>query len=263
MDEDGERQQHDEDDAEEPATGQQGGGELVAAIVNVGQGIVSVAVIVTLSALLAFYFLRDGGRLWAHVAAHVRPELAPQVDAAARQAADVLGGYMIGTGLISLVGAGSQLIIMLILGIPLALPVFVLSFILCFIPYVGGFISTGLALLLTVAFGSPQDIVVMAIWTVVFNIVTGNIVGPLVYGKAVSLHPAVVLLAVPAGAAIAGILGMFLVVPALGVVAATWRTVLAVVGQRRQEMEGTAPPPAASEAPLTEASPGPAGAPAG
>jgi hypothetical protein len=39
-----------------------------------------------------------------------------------------------------------------------------------------------------------------------------------------------VLVAIPAGAAVAGILGMFVVVPAIGVVAATWRTVLAVMG---------------------------------
>jgi predicted PurR-regulated permease PerM len=66
----------------------------------------------------------------------------------------------------------------------------------------------------------------MAIWTVVFNIVQGNIVAPLVYSRSISLHPAVVLMATPAGAAIAGMLGMFLVVPVVGIVAATWRTVL-------------------------------------
>ena len=45
---------------------------------------------------------------------------------------------MIGTGAISFVGAASQFVIMVVLGIPLALPVFVLSFFLCFIPYIGG-----------------------------------------------------------------------------------------------------------------------------
>jgi predicted PurR-regulated permease PerM len=45
----------------------------------------------------------------------------------------------------------------------------------------------------------------------------------------VSLHPAVVLMAIPAAGAVAGILGMFLVVPALGVVAVTWRPVLALL----------------------------------
>jgi predicted PurR-regulated permease PerM len=137
---------------------------------------------------------------------------------------------MIGTAAISGVGAASQWLIMVVLGIPLALPVAVLSFILCFIPYVGGFLSTGIAFLLAVAYGSPLDIGIMVIWTVVFNIVQGNIVSPLVYGRTVSLHPAVVLMAIPAAGAIAGILGMFLVVPALGVVAATWRPVLALIG---------------------------------
>ena len=38
----------------------------------------------------------------------------------------------------------------------------------------------------------------------------GNIVTPLVYRRAVHLHPAVILLAIPAGGALAGIIGMFL-----------------------------------------------------
>jgi len=66
----------------------------------------------------------------------------------------------------------------------------------------------------------------------VFNIVTGNIVSPIVYGKTVHLHPAVVLVAIPAGSAIAGVLGMFFVVPAIGVVAVTWRSVLVLMGAR-------------------------------
>ena len=141
---------------------------------------------------------------------------------------------MIGTGAISFVGAASQLVIMLVLGIPLALPVFVLSFFLCFIPYIGGFVSTGIALLITVAVGSPFDVGVMIVWTLVFNIVTGNIVTPLVYGRMVHLHPAVVLVAIPGGAAVAGMLGMFIVVPVMAVVASTWRTVLSVIGTHRQ-----------------------------
>jgi predicted PurR-regulated permease PerM len=70
----------------------------------------------------------------------------------------------------------------------------------------------------------------MLIFTLVFNIVAGNIVAPLVYGKAVNIHPAVVLMAIPAGSAIGGILGMFLVVPVVGIVATSWRTVLRVFG---------------------------------
>ena len=127
---------------------------------------------------------------------------------------------MLGTAAISFVGAASQAVIMVLLGLPHVLPVFVLSFFLCFIPYIGGYISTGIAFLITIAVGTPLEIAIMFTWTMVFNIVQGNVIAPVVYSRTVHIHPAVVLLAVPAGAAIAGIPGMFIAVPAIGVVAA-------------------------------------------
>jgi predicted PurR-regulated permease PerM len=75
----------------------------------------------------------------------------------------------------------------------------------------------------------------MLIYTVVFNIVQGNFVTPLVYGRTLSLHPAVILLAIPAGNEVAGILGMFLVVPFVAIVAATWRTALETIDPHAPE----------------------------
>ena len=102
---------------------------------------------------------------------------------------------------------------------------------------------------IAVAVGTPTDIVLMAIYTLVFNIVQGNFVAPLVYGKTVSLHPAIVLLAIPAGGQIAGVIGMFLIVPFLGVVAVTWRLVLHVFDpdDTPPVMEG--PPPRVADTP--------------
>ncbi len=211
-----------------------GARQALELIISLGESAATMGVIVLLGTLLTFYLLRDGGGLWDRLIRRVPSDAVTEVDAAGTRAAEVLGGYMFGTAVISLVGAASQLVIMVVLGIPLALPVFVLSFFLCFIPYIGGFVSTGIAFLLTVAFGSPADILIMGVWTIVFNIVTGNIVAPVVYGRTVHIHPAIVLVAIPAGAAVAGMLGMFIVVPVLGVVAATWRTVLAIMGLRRE-----------------------------
>jgi predicted PurR-regulated permease PerM len=186
--------------------------------------------IVLLSVLLAFYFLRDGAGLRDRVLSRAQGDVARQLTAAGERAFEVLGGYMIGTAAISFVGAASQLVIMVVLGLPLALPVFVLSFFGGFIPYIGSLLTTGVAFLIAVAVGEPIDILVMAIWTLVFNLVQGNIVGPLVYGRTTHIHPAIVLVAIPAGAAIAGIPGMFIAVPAIGVVATTWRTLLSLMG---------------------------------
>jgi predicted PurR-regulated permease PerM len=204
---------------------------VVGAINAIIGGLAELGVVLILGVLLTFYFLRDGHRLWAHLLTRLSPWRRKEVGAAGARSVGVLGGYMAGTAIVSLVGAISQYAIMTILGIPYAAPIAILSFFLCFIPYIGGFITTGLAFFITVATGSATDVAIMAVWTVVFNIVQGNIVSPLVYGKTVQLHPAIVLLAIPAGGQIAGIIGMFLVVPFLGVVATTWRTVLRAAGE--------------------------------
>ena len=205
------------------------GSGAAASVISAVSAAATLGVILLLATLLTFYFLRDGAKLWHRLTGRLEEPRGSAVDAAGAKAAGVLGGYMVGTGAISIFGALTQLLIMVVLGIPLAVPLAVLSFFGGFIPYIGSFITTGLAFLVTVATGDTTDIIVMLIFTVVFNIVQGNVVAPLVYGKAVNLHPAVVLMAIPAGNEIAGITGMFLVVPILGVVAATWRTVLAAV----------------------------------
>jgi predicted PurR-regulated permease PerM len=215
-------------------------GALVALVGKFGVGIVStigsalsnlagIAVIILLAILLTYYFMRDGPAAWQHFLARLEPGRRSHVEAAGRRSFSVLGGYMVGTGAISIFGAVTQFLIMTILGLPYALPLAVLAFFGGFIPYIGSIITTGLAFLVTVETGTPTDIAIMAIFTVVFNIVQGNFVAPIVYSKVVSLHPAVVLVAIPAGNEIAGVIGMFLVVPFLGVFAAVWRTVLRVL----------------------------------
>jgi predicted PurR-regulated permease PerM len=198
----------------------------VAALAAIG----ILALLLIISTVLCFYFLKDGSRAWAAVLARIPAARRGEIGAAGERAVGVLGGYMIATGVISAFAAATQFAIMFLLGIPLALPLAVLAFFGGFIPYVGSLLTTLAAFLVTVAVGTPEQIAIMAAWTIVFNIVQGNVVAPLVYGRAVNIHPAVVLLALPAGSAVAGVIGMFLAVPFIGVVAATWRTVLQVFG---------------------------------
>ena len=219
-----------------------GAAQTGQAILELVDQLAAVVTVTLLGILLTFYFLRDGGRLWEGVTPHLQPEAEPQVRAAGARAFAVLGGYMTGTGAISFVGAASQWVIMVVLGLPLAFPVFVISFFLGYIPYLGGLVSTGIAFLIAVAVGDPIDVVVMGIWTIVFNLVAGNVVSPLVYERTVHIHPAIVLVAIPAGSAIAGPIGMFVAVPAIGIVAATWRTAVALMSDSRaRELAEQAP----------------------
>ncbi len=220
------------------------GSDAVSAGVEAGSQLISgwndelvgLAVMVILAVLLTFYFLRDGAGLWEALMSHVPADAAAELSAAGGRAFGVLGGYMLGTGAISLVGAASQAVIMWVLGMPLVMPIFVLSLFGGFIPYIGSALTTALAFLVAVSTGDSVDIIVMGIWTLVFNVVQGNVVAPLVYNRTTHIHPAIVLAAIPAGSAVAGILGMFLVVPVLGVVGTTWRSLLRIMGGDEDEL---------------------------
>jgi predicted PurR-regulated permease PerM len=244
-----------------PAQALQAGVDVgVGAISGLSDELVAITVVVILAVLLTFYFLRDGARLWSGLMSHLPGDVSSELSTAGERAFGVLGGYMVGTGAISFVGAFSQLVIMWVLQLPLALPIFVLSFFGGFIPYIGSALTTMVAFLVAVAVGDSLDIVVMFIWTIVFNIVQGNVVAPLVYNRTTDIHPAIVLAAIPAGSAVAGILGMFLVVPVLGVVSATWRSMLRVLGADDDEipgppdpLEAAAEPDVASEGDVVEA----------
>jgi predicted PurR-regulated permease PerM len=200
--------------------------DAVAAVAAIGAAIV-------LMALLTFLFLRDGAQIWAWFLDRLPTNARAQIGPAGSRASGILSGYMFGTAALAAFGAATQWLTMAIMGIPLALPLAVLSFFGGFIPYIGSAITTGFALLVTIAVGDPTDIAVMLAFTVIFNIVQGSFLAPLVYSRAVDLHPAVVLLSIPAGGAVAGITGMILIVPLLGVVAATWRAVLAAFAPGR------------------------------
>ena len=195
------------------------GTNVVGAVAGILAAASSLLVVLLLAGLLTFYLLRDGRKGWEQILSPLNRWQRDELETTMDNSVAVLGGYMGGTAVISAVGAVSQLAIMAILGLPYAVPVAILSFFAGFIPYVGGFITTGLAFLIAVAFGDPATIVIMGIYTVVFNIIQGNVVTPLVYRRAVHLHPAIILLAIPAGGAVAGILGMFLAVPILALFA--------------------------------------------
>ncbi len=221
------------------------GGGILPALASLVAGVSFFVLFLVLSGLMAYYFLRDGNTAWSWMTGKIGGWREREIRAAGDRAVTMLGGYMIATGVLGAFNAVTGFVIMTLLGIPFALPVAVLSFFGGFIPYIGQFVTSAIAFLITVAFGTTQDIIFMAVWTAVFNIVQGSVIAPLVYGRAVSLHPAVVLIVIPAGYTLAGVLGMFLAVPVVGIAGAVWRHILAAIGE--------VPPPAPETTPVEPA----------
>ncbi|MGH2495715.1 MAG: AI-2E family transporter [Ktedonobacteraceae bacterium] len=131
----------------------------------------------------------------------------------------VVGGYIRGQlimcGLIGvLVGAG-----MYVIGVPFALLLGVLAFVLEFIPVLGTLTSGAICVLLALTKGWLIAVIVLAYFIIV-HIIEGDVVGPRIVGKTIGLHPLVSMAALIAGAELFGIPGALLASPVAGVIQA-------------------------------------------
>jgi putative heme transporter len=183
--------------------------------IQAGVGLVTGLV---LAIAVLYFVLRDGAAFWAWILRRFAPETRPAIDRAGRRAWDVLGGFVRGTALIAAVDATLIGIGLWLLGVPLAFALAVLVFLGAFVPFVGAFVSGLVAVLVAFADeGWKIGLAALAI-VVAVQFVEGNFLQPIIQSRTVDLHPAVILLAVAAGASLFGIAGAYLAVPVTAVV---------------------------------------------
>ena len=170
-----------------------------------------------LAIAVLYFVLRDGAALWALVLRRFKPATRPVIDRAGRRAWAVLGGFVQGTALIAAIDASLIGVGLWLLGVPLAFALAVLVFLGAFVPFVGAFIS-GLVAVLVAFADEGWEIGLAALGLVVaVQFIEGNFLQPIIQSRTVDLHPAVILLAVAAGASLFGILGAYLAVPVTAV----------------------------------------------
>jgi predicted PurR-regulated permease PerM len=182
-------------------------------------------------ALLMFFtliFLLHGGRnIFGFITKIFPAHVQPRVRDAGRAGFRSLIGYVRATFLVALVdavGIGTGLAIM---GIPLALPLASLVFLGAFIPLVGAVIAGFLAVIVAlIAKGWIFALITLGLIIAVQQL-EGHVLQPLVMGRAVSIHPLAVVLAIAAGGVSAGIVGALLAVPAVAFLNSATRVLLA------------------------------------
>jgi putative heme transporter len=168
--------------------------------------------------VLCFFYLKDGPKFVPWASGLAGPRAAPHVAAVAERGWTTLSGFIRAQSLVGLVDAVFIGIGLAVLGVPLALPLAVLVFFGGFIPIVGAFVTGALAALVAlVANGFTTALIVVGLVVLVQQL-EGNVLQPVLMGRTLDLHPAVVILAVTAGGATAGITGAFLAVPVVAVV---------------------------------------------
>lgn len=166
--------------------------------------------------LFTLIFLLYGGRnIYAYLTRIVPAHTRDRVRDAGRAGFGSLIGYVRATFLVALVdavGIGAGLAIM---GIPLALPLASLVFLGAFIPLVGAVITGFLAVVVALlAKGFIYALITLGLIIAVQQL-EAHVLQPLVMGRAVSIHPLAIVLAISAGAVLGGIIGALLAVPAL------------------------------------------------
>jgi predicted PurR-regulated permease PerM len=164
-----------------------------------------------------FFFLYSGQRIWAWLLRMFPRAARSPLDDAARSGWVTLTHYVRATLVVALVdgvgiGVGAAL-----LGVPLALPLGVIVFLGAFVPVVGAVLTGLLAVLVALVANGPFIALAVLGVVIAVNQLEAHVMQPFLLGRAVSVHPLAVILAIATGASLAGIVGALFAVPVAAV----------------------------------------------
>ncbi|MEU8179984.1 AI-2E family transporter [Micromonospora sp. NPDC049047] len=182
-----------------------------------------------LALVLLFFLLKDGRSMWQWVLSRVSGPNRPVLAEAGRAGWQTLGAYSRGTMFIAAIDALGIGLALVVLRVPLALPLALITFLGGFVPIIGATVAGAVAVLVALAANGPTTALLTLAAVIAVQQIEGNLLEPLIMKRQVRLHPAVILVAVTAGTLIAGIAGAFVSVP---ITAVLWR-VIDTVQQRR------------------------------
>jgi putative heme transporter len=190
--------------------------DSISALLNglaVGIGVLSsLAIFLAFTVLSLFFLLKDGPviRGWAE------RHLGVPANAARVITQRVLGslrGYFLG---VTIVAAYSALIVFigaLVLGVPLAGTIAVVTFVAGYVPYLGAWTAGVFAVLIALGGAGADAALGMAVVQLAANGILQQLVQPFAMGAALGIHPLAVLVVTIAGGALFGAVGLILAAP--------------------------------------------------
>lgn len=189
-----------------------------------------------------FFVLRDGREMWLWFTRLIGGHNADRIDRAGRNSWITLRHYTQTSAFVALVDAAGIGLAAWILGIPLALPIAITVFLFSFIPMFGATISGAIAVAVALVDGGWVKALVMLGAVLLVQQLEGSLLYPWLFGKASDIHPMVILLSVSAGTLLAGFVGAVVAVPLVAF------TIAFIVGLRK-EFVVTEPPPISAQLP--------------
>jgi putative heme transporter len=176
------------------------------------KGLSSLVVFLSLTALSLFFLLKDGHliRGWAERHMRVPHAVAHQMTGRVLQS---LRGYFVGVTLVAafnavVVGVGA-----LLLGVPLAGTIAVVTFLGAYVPYLGAWTAGAFSVLMALGGAGTDAAAGMIVVQLLANGLLQQMVQPIAYGAALGIHPLAVLIVTIAGGGLFGAVGLILAAP--------------------------------------------------
>lgn len=174
----------------------------------------SPAVFLSFAALSLFFLLKDAPAIGGFVERHLGVPT-PLAHSILGRVASSLRGYFLGVTIVAvwsalLVGAGAML-----LDVPLAGTIAVVTFAGGYIPYLGAWTAGIFAVLIALGGQGTESALALALIVLLANGVLQQLIQPIAYGATLGLHPLAVLIVTIAGGCLFGTVGLILAAPLL------------------------------------------------
>lgn len=171
-----------------------------------------VAVFLSLTALILFFQLLDGPTIRHWTERHMRvPE--PVAHQMTERVLQSLRGYVVGVSLVAAFNATVVGVGALILGVPLAGTIAVVTFLGAFVPYLGAWTAGAFSVLLALGGAGTEAAIGMIVIQLLANGILQQMVQPIAMGAALGIHPLAVLVVTIGGGALFGAVGLILAAP--------------------------------------------------
>jgi len=164
-----------------------------------------------------FFFLRDGRKIWRFLVRLFPVNARWSLSDAGTASWATLGAYVRATVLVAFIDAVGIGLALVILRVPFPFPLAALVFLGAFVPIVGASVSGAVAVL--VALVDRGWIIALSVLgaVIVIQQLEGHVLQPLIMGRAVAIHPLVVIIGIASGVVLAGIIGALVAVPLIAV----------------------------------------------
>jgi putative heme transporter len=191
-------------------------GGVVGTIVSELAGAASFLVGAFIALNILFFLMKDAHTISGWLQAHVKGIVATTL---VGDSARSLRAYFRGKTIVAAASALTVYVGALILGVPLAASIGLVTFFTSYIPYLGAIIAGAFAVLLALGEGGIPLAIGVLLLVIFANAVIENLVTPLAVGSSLKLHPLVILVVTILGGVVAGFVGVTLAAPvtAIGV----------------------------------------------